>query len=264
MTRDTNDENSGYDADEDEIWRRCLAALDRFKIVYGEDFVAEVRPVLWRNHQRRRIARRLRAQPMLGPDGYVAMIVENYRSKESRYCVLVLERNEMAWDDFTSRLSAYAFKLLRSYGLAAFVAIEFIPDYVQSAVVRILETPFPYDVAFDAWATVILQNLIRKGARGSVNRHLNGSATAFEDYFDESALDPEALDLDHEMRMKKVREAIAQLRPGYAEFINRRYFDGLSYEVIAAELDCSIAILYDRNKNAKRQLRQILEANGII
>lgn len=261
MARDTDNEDSGYSAGEDELWQACLAALEPYKAVYGEDFVAEVRDILRRNYCAKRIARWLGRQPHSSVADYVRRVVENYRQEKGLYWLLFIEGDLEAWQKLSVRLANIACKFLCCRGLLYFIAAEVALDYSQSAIEVILRGRFPFDTTFDAWTTVILQNLIRKGARSS---RVNGDAVPLDDVGDEWIPDLTVRDLDYEMRIEQVRWAISQLRPDYAEFINLHYMDGLSYEEIVTRLGCEVTVLYDRNKNAKKQLRQILGSNGII
>ncbi|MFN6076178.1 MAG: RNA polymerase sigma factor [Fluviicola sp.] len=73
-----------------------------------------------------------------------------------------------------------------------------------------------------------------------------------------NTLDPEET-IIHNQKVKHMRELVSQLKPRYRELVEKRYFEELSYEEIAEELDLPLGTVKAQLFRARDFLAQMME-----
>lgn len=173
-----------------------------------------------------------------GDQSAYAELMHNYR--DSLYFMLLKMTNDATdADDLTIEAFGKAFKNLHQY----------TPDY-----------------AFSTWLFKIASNncidFIRKKKKYtfSIDRGYNDSVDGedIKNRLPSDGLDPE----ESFMKKQKVimmRQVVEKLKPHYRNLIDLRYFQELSYEEIAAELDLPLGTVKAQLFRAREFLFQILK-----
>lgn len=73
-----------------------------------------------------------------------------------------------------------------------------------------------------------------------------------------NTLDPEEI-IIHNQKVKHMRELVSQLKPRYRELVEKRYFEELSYEEIAEELNLPLGTVKAQLFRARDFLAQMME-----
>ncbi len=203
---------------------------------------------------------------------YVDRVLFHVCSEYSR--IRALEKGDPdAWKYLGDLLARRAFRMIQHFrnSPGSFEA----PDFAHDACLVIFEAPYPFDVAFEAWAFVILKNLViarcsRSGDildRGMPAMSFNPPRTSGEETFDTSELLSDERSLAPFGRIETesiVRAAIERLRSrAQRQVIIYTYFEGLSDAQIASRLHRSKQAVYNLRNRALVRLKDIL-SNGDV
>jgi len=154
-------------------------------------------------------------------------------------------------------LYGYAMVLVRNPAEAA--------DLVQETYVRALKAKESLRPSSNvkSWLFTILRNIwlnqLRHKRRAPQIVELEGRE-AIADVAIETSKDPHA-EYESKMEQEKVRNAIQQLPEEFREIILLREYEELSYQEIAAMLDCPVGTVMSRLARARAKLRALLSAN---
>jgi RNA polymerase sigma-70 factor, ECF subfamily len=155
-------------------------------------------------------------------------------------------------------LYGYAMVLVRNPAEAA--------DLVQETYVRALKAKESLRPRSNvkSWLFTILRNIwlnqLRHKRRAPQIVELE-AREAIADVAIETSKDPHA-QYESKMEQDKVRNAIQQLPEEFREIILLREYEELSYQEIAAMLDCPVGTVMSRLARARAKLRALLSANG--
>lgn len=202
---------------------------------------------------------------------YIDRVIAGYL-REHRRVEALAAGDEPAWHELGKLLAGRAYNMLLRLRVPAARAANEAPDFAQQTCEVVFSQPFPYDVSFDAWATLILKNQI-------LQRY-----TRSQDLIDR---EPRVLSLDRPSQYKtgddfslyhlladgsgraafervEVQEwllqAVAQLRSRpQQQVIVDTFFYELSDDEIAGRLGKTRQAVYNLRHRALRRLRQILE-----
>lgn len=123
------------------------------------------------------------------------------------------------------------------------------------------------DYAFSTWLFRIAANncidFIRHTRRDALNRSSDieiGSVSNFARTTASSGPDPEE-NIINDQKIKLMRDIVRRLKPHYRLLVELRYFDELSYEEIANQLDLPLGTVKAQLFRARELLFQILKTN---
>lgn len=146
-------------------------------------------------------------------------------------------------------------------------------DFADRACERLLETRYPFDVSFDAWARAILRNLVFEPGRSS--DVLDQPHISFDQPIERTNADSETLveilpDLDAEgiLRTIEDREELMQLvqrlrSPAQQAVIVMKYFQNLEDAEIARRLTKTKSNVQTLRHRALRRLSQLIGAHQV-
>ncbi len=202
---------------------------------------------------------------------YIDNVIARYLTEHQRVERLV-ERDDAEWVSLQQLMAARAYRILQRWQVSGLQPKDEVADFAQQACESIYAAVFPYDVSFDAWATMILNNHIRQRYTRSqdlIDRNpsiesLDQSDTPDPDEVTslyDTLSDPTALHLFERIDIQQeIIGAIAQL-PSHSQqdVIIYSSLYGWSDEQIAEHLDKTKQAIYNLRHRALQQLRQILK-----
>lgn len=202
---------------------------------------------------------------------YTDRVIVVYLAEHERV-ELLADGDDATWSCLQEMLSRRAYHMLRQWSVAGLHPKDEAADFGQQACEAIYSANFPYDVAFNAWATVILHNLIRKRytrSRDLIDRLIdiesldNPGDSPFDDLSSPHELlhDPTAETLYERVDIRQeLMEAIRQL-PTRAQqnVIIYTYLYGWSDDRIARKLGKTKQAVYNLRHRALQQLKGLLD-----
>lgn len=232
-------------------------------------------PIVTRNYQSGRAQRVLGAAPPIAPaqfERYIDRVLATFLLEHGRLERLAAADTD-SWTVLLNQLARQAQVLLGRICTSPATAPEEL-EFAQAACEVIWRCPFPFDVSFDAWATVILRNTIwqhyqrsrdmldRCPAIESLDQPGPGGAASRYEWWAE----PNTAHVDQ----GEVREwLLAALRrlPSVAQeqVLLELYFHGRSAADVARRLGRSVQAVYNLKHRALAELRQVLicERSGL-
>ncbi len=176
-------------------------------------------------------------QARLGDQGAYATLMDRYR--ESIYFMMMkMVRNADDADDLTIEAFGKAFSRLEQYS----------PSY-----------------AFSTWLFKIASNncidFIRKKRVKLTSMdtgYTNDDGESIRIDAKSNTLDPEET-LVQNQKVKHMRQLVSKLKPRYRELVEKRYFEELSYEEIADELNLPLGTVKAQLFRARDFLAQMME-----
>ncbi len=208
------------------------------------------------------------SRPLTLPD-YIELVLHNVCSEQAR--IAALERGDAAaWQQLGAFLAARAWRMIRRFRLMSKADTE-AWDFAHDACLTIFEERYPFDVAFEAWATVILKNIIltrymrssdgidRSRAVESIDRpHSFGAAEVakFQKLLSNGGSPDTFEQVENQMVLL---DAIQQLKSkAQRHIIQYAYFEELDDVQIAKRLGRSKQAVYNLRNRALARLRQLL------
>lgn len=207
----------------------------------------------------------------LGLPDYVDRIIFHTEREFQR--VKALEQGDPTeWNRLHETLFRRACRMIQPFRNGTDANME-ARDFSQQACLIIFDQRYPFDVAFDAWATTILKNLVvahytrssdvlrRPNAPSSLDvplRTEDGSVASLGDLLaDAKSLAP----FERVENQALLLDAIDQLRSSeQRNVIVWTFLDGLSDKQIAKRLGKSVQATYNLRWRALKRLRNILES----
>jgi RNA polymerase sigma factor (sigma-70 family) len=129
-----------------------------------EELVRHISDIVSRNvasgrAQRVMAGQSIEARGELPLETYIDRVINSYLREHGRVEALAAQ-DEAAWTELLEQLTGRAYSILLRLQVPPGRARGEAPDFAQETCEVIFNHPFPYDVSFDAWATVILKNRI--------------------------------------------------------------------------------------------------------
>lgn len=211
-----------------------------------------------------------------GPlDAYIQRVIACFLAEHHRLDRLA-SCDEAAWRRLFEQLAGRAYHMLLRLDVPPPRANVEAGDFAQEACELIFSNVFPYDVVFDAWATVILRRQINKRykvSRDVMDRYQHRqsldrpepdrAATLIEgvslhELLSDKAGDSPAAAFESLAVQEWLLQGIAHLRRTQRQVIMDTFFNGLSDEEIAHRLGRTRQAVYNLRHRALRHLGQIL------
>lgn len=248
---------SGHDEIRDSLER----ALQALAVEKGAELVGKIRPILEANLDRGRIEYSTEGRPKLILE-YVWLVAERF-TQDSKYLYEIqTSKSTEVWDPLFIKMQTWAYNFLTRKGLIPGPRTQEIAvECATEATLSLTNAHFPYDIVFDAWAHIIVQNVCRKYFR----RAMRKSAIPEDNLVDlddalETLVDPAFGDQTRSNDL--IMDAISQLSEARRRAIEAFYFEGLSHAEIAKEMNKTVGAIYSLLFNALQDLRKILNNNG--
>lgn len=221
-----------------------------------------IRPILIANVKSERVQSFLEKEHT--PAQYLQRVLRYYREwYDHVYRVQVVKSPEV-WEPLYVLLQKWAYAFLRRRGFPAHGdRYEHALACAGEAASTILATRFPFDVHFERWAYVILQNICRR----HIDRHWNSADVLhhnpvaldkFDDWIHNLAPSAARDDIGLATLRHDLLQALQALNSDdRREFLLRYYFQQRTFDEIAVTMDRSKNALYKLHFDALAELRKI-------
>lgn len=224
-----------------------------------------IRPILADNAESGRVQRFLDEEP--DPSAivaYVARVARYHQQCHEHVHQLQVEKSPEAWEALYVLLQKWAYAFLRRRGFPAHGdRYEHAVTCAGAAAATILATRFPFDVHFERWAYVLLQNICRR----HIDKHWNSrdaldnapvDLNEWDDWVHNIAHPDAGEDVDRIELRHDLLQAIAELASeDRKEFILLYYFRQRTFAEIARTMGRSTNALYKLHFDALAELRKI-------
>lgn len=176
-------------------------------------------------------------QARLGDQAAYATLMERYR--ESIYFMMLkMVRNNDDADDLTIEAFGKAFSRLDQYS----------PSYAFST--------WLFKIASNNCIDFIRKKRVKLTSMDSGYTNEDGESIRIDTQ--SNTLDPEE-SMVHNQKVKHMRHLVSKLKPRYRELVEKRYFEELSYEEIAEELNLPLGTVKAQLFRARDFLAQMME-----
>ena len=236
----------------------------------GTALATAVTPIIFTNLDKGRIQNLLERQDC-SPTDYVRSVADKYEQWREYVHAVQIEKRADVWQPLYKQLQKWAFSYLPRIGYPSYASRDDKLREAQAcaaeAAAVLLNAYFPYDVKFEPWACILLQNVTRKQMDRRIKPRLDAQKNEIElDAWDDwlhNLSDPTGDDAQHlvELRTDLLR-AVAQLSSeSRQQFILLYYFENKTFEQIAVLMDRSKNALYKLHSDALKNLRKIWREN---
>jgi len=172
-----------------------------------------------------------------GDQSAYAKLMEMYR-ESIYYMMLKMIRKEDDADDLTIEAFGKAFNRLNQYS----------PSYAFST--------WLFKIASNNCIDFIRKKRIKVTSMDSAYTNSNGENVSID--IESSERDPEEVVI-HLEKVKTMREVVKTLKPRYRDLIEKRYFEELSYEEIAKEMDLPLGTVKAQLFRARAFLADLMK-----
>lgn len=188
---------------------------------------------------------------------YVQRVISHYLAEHEYVRALQIERADEPWAKLYQRMARCNYRHLTALNYPAHERWEFAQACAADAVPVIQTAHFPFDVPFDAWATVIVLNVLRQKLRSANKSAALNREQVLE--LDELVTEvPAPAGQSPDLRMDLLK-AMQRLNPARQEVIQRMYVDGLSASELAAKTGRSLSSIYNLHYYAIQDLRKMMQ-----
>ena len=246
-----------------ELAEEIQHAIETIGIERSRHLARTIAPVVMTNLELGRVHYFLDKQSYLGPVDYVWLVVEKHE-KWHDYLVQIQEvRDHALWLPLYEKLQRWAFHYLsrKNFPQNGRTHTQHALDCATEAATRLLHARFPYDVDFDPWLSVLVQNVVRKHIEkeyrdGDKNPLSLDDSQVRPTVFTALALAPGNEKLALRLDLLAAIEQLAS--PARQQIILLHYFEGYSLSQIASKLEKSENAVYKLHYDALKNLRKIL------
>lgn len=176
-------------------------------------------------------------QARLGDQAAYATLMERYR-ESIHFMMMKMVRNSDDADDLTIEAFGKAFSRLEQYS----------PSYAFST--------WLFKIASNNCIDFIRKKRVKLTSMDTGYTNDDGEAVRID--AKSSTLDPEE-SMVYNQKVKHMRHLVSQLKPRYRELVEKRYFEELSYEEIAEELNLPLGTVKAQLFRARDFLAQMME-----
>lgn len=222
------------------------------------DLLRQIQPVLLANAQSGRTARALATGRYATPGDYNQAVANYYRLWQPTVQRLVGERDEGLWAELFARLQCVGRGYLQKAALYLNDGLEATAvACAEDTAITIMRHRYPFDCDFMAWTFATLRTVCRRSLYQLCNA-TDLLAYCRTELDDNEAVADAATDGDDGpadlLAWATPRLATANRR----QFARLYYYEGRSYEQIAAEMGKSLSALYKLNSDTLANYRQLL------
>lgn len=236
----------------------------------GSELATAVTPIIFTNLDKGRMQTFLEQQDY-SPADYVGRVADKYEQWHEHVYAVQIEKRTEIWQPLYEQLQRWAFHLLPRLGYPNYASHDDKTQRAQAcateAALVLIGAYFPYDVNFEPWAYVLLQNVTRKQMNRRIKPRLEAEAQevevdAWHDWLHNLA-DPAGQEQQHLAELRAdLLDSITQLNSkARQQFILLYYFESQSFEQIATQMNKSLNALYKLHSDALENLRKIWRQN---
>ncbi len=248
--------HSGHDEIRDSL-EQALQALANEK---GRELAGRLRPILLANLDRGRIEGFTGGKPELVRE-YVWRVADGFIRHSTYLHDIQSTKASEDWEPLFKQMQLWAYNfLIRKGSIPGLGTQEISFECATEAALSLVNAHFPYDIAFEAWAHIIVQNACRKYFRQGQRK----SAIPEENFVDlddmlDNLADPASGEREQPNNLAAdLLDAISRLPETRRHVIEAIYFDGLRPAEIAKEMGKSVGAVHSLLFNTLRDLRKIL------
>jgi RNA polymerase sigma-70 factor (ECF subfamily) len=172
-----------------------------------------------------------------GNQNAYAQLMDRYRESVF-YMLLKMVKNNDDAEDLTIEAFGKAFHRLHQYS----------PSYAFST--------WLFKIASNNCIDFIRKKRVKVTSMDHTYSNKDGESVGVD--FESNTLDPEE-DLIKQQKVKMMREVVSKLKPRYRALIEKRYFQELSYEEIATEMDLPLGTVKAQLFRAREFLANVME-----
>ncbi len=225
-----------------------------------------ISPIIFSNLQKGRVKHYLSSEQGATLRDYVLHVAKHYERWHGYVNAIQVERQEDLWKELLEKMQKWAYLYLqrRNYFNHKDINTRFqlANACASEAAVFLMNADFPYDVEFDAWLSVIVQNAVRKTIERDfpLNSYVQSEEVALDTLDDRllsAGVQNESEPTRFELR-NDLLQAIDQLSESQKQVIVGFYFYGKPLPKLAEEMDINVNAIYKRHFDALKQLRKIL------
>lgn len=250
----------------DPIEMEIERALQQLSDQGRQDLAARIRPILYTNRDKGRIARYLDGT-LTYIQEYVFRVAENYESQNIYLEKIKIERSTEVWEPLFAEMQKWAYYHLKRKDFNGTLATqENATDCATEAAILLLKAHFPYDTDFKPWAHVIVQNACQK----FIQNRFKKTQPIEDDQFNlEDLLEHLQDHRSPEDRLQRelgadLRNAMLGLSEARQRVIEDMYFSGLTVGEISQKMGKSAGAIHSLHFNALIDLQKILSRNRDI
>lgn len=250
----------------DPIEMEIERALKQLSDQGRSDLVTRIRPILYTNRDKGRIARYMDGNPNYIQE-YVFRVAENYESQNIYLEKIKIERSTEVWEPLFTEMQKWAYYHLKRKDFnGTLVSQENATDCATEAAILLLKAHFPYDTDFKPWAHVIVQNACQK----FIQKHFKKSQpneddqVNLEDLLEHLKDHRSQEDWLHSEVGADLRNALTGLSEARQRVIEDMYFSGLTVGEISQKMGKSAGAIHSLHFNALSDLQRILSRNRDI
>jgi RNA polymerase sigma factor (sigma-70 family) len=212
-------------------------------------------------------AQRAQKKP-LTPAQYVDIVLHHFCREHTRVALLE-QADPTEWERLRALLARRAYRIVNGFGSGTQVWAEAC-DFASETCLIIFEARYPFDIAFEAWATTILRHLIlarytrstdaldRAGTPISLDAPVRAVNDAGDPPIELLADDQSAAPFEKIENQSVLLNAIAQLSPLQRQVIEGEFLHQWDDAQIARRLGKSKQAVYNLRHRALLRLREIL------
>jgi RNA polymerase sigma factor (sigma-70 family) len=226
-------------------------ALQQLATYSGEDLAELLKSIIFTNLNAGRVHTYLNNHPHYHPRDYVWLVADHHERWHTYVHKIQIEKQAELWELLFVKLQKWAYNYLRRKNVPAEAGrFEQALDYATEASIVLIAAHFPYDVDFDPWACVLLQNICRCHIRKTVNSAstLDKDLLTLEHCYQQlRALgDPSAKEAQHLAELRcDLLDAIEHLASeARKQFALLYYFEDNTLEQIAEKMNRQVNALY--------------------
>lgn len=236
----------------------------------GKALATAVSPIIFTNLDKGRLQNFLERQGC-SPADYVWRVADHYERWHDYIHAVQHEKRADVWQPLYEQLQQWAFYYLPRIGYPAYASRD---DRVQQAqacaaeaAIVLLDAFFPYDINFEPWACVLLQNVSRKQMNRYIKPQLEAQKQEVElDAWDDwlhNLADPESEVAQQlvELRTDLLQWVVQLSSEARQQFILLHYFEEQPFEQVATQMDRNLNSLYKLHSDALENLRKIWREN---
>lgn len=256
--------------DTETVQQAIEQALELLAEQRGAELATAVTPIIFTNLDKGRLHNFLDHQDPT-PADYVCRVADKYEQWHEYVHAVQIEKRTDLWQPLYEKMQKWTFAYLPRIGYPGYAGYDDKLQQAQicaaEAAIVLLDAAFPYDVDFEPWAYVLLQNVTRKQMDRRIKPRLEAEKQEIEvDAWDDwlhNLLDPAG---ENEQYLAELRadllHSVAQLASqARQQFILLHYFEGRTFEQIAAQMGKSPNALYKLHSDALENLRKIWYEN---
>lgn len=227
---------------------------------HGEEFAAEIRQILFANLDRGRVHEFIQDEKNRVYE-YVERVVQKYCELHLFIKKIQIERAEESWGPLLERMQGWSYNFFVKKGFYADESTrEIAGECAHEAALMLLNSHFPYDVDFEPWAHVIVQNACRRYVRkSSQKKNIPAKEMITLDNLLEEVEDPRIENIEQSHEHDDLLDALALLSDARRQAIELLYFEELSPKEAAEKMGKSVGAMYGLQFHAFEDLRKILD-----